>query len=82
MPATARYASYPRVTARDGSERVEFPPHVQEARVSLSHAREIIAGAMVQLEFPDQHDSAYGRMDTAINALINARHSLREGGAL
>ncbi len=80
MRATSQYASYPRVTASDGSERVEFPEHVQRARASLDFAHQIISGARVQCEFPDQHSSACDRLDKACDALIDAMTKLREGG--
>jgi hypothetical protein len=65
----------------DGSIRVEMPRRVQEARASLEGARQIIVGAMLQCQFPDQHESACVRLDKACDALIDAMSKLREGGA-
>ncbi len=81
MSATSQYAQYPSTRLSDGSIRVEMPPRVQEARASLAFAHEIIVGAMLQCQFPDQHASAISRLDKACDALIDAMTKLREGGA-
>lgn len=81
MRATSQYAQYPSTRLRDGTIRVDLPPHVQQARASLDFAHQIIAGSRLQCEFPEQHASACQRLDTAINALIDAMTRLREGGA-
>lgn len=81
MSATSQYAQYPSRMLPDGSIRVEMPRRVQEARASLEGARQIIVGAMLECQFPDQHASAIARLDKACDALIDAMSKLREGGA-